>query len=97
MKNNLENNKKIYSSYEEIDTDLAIIRLEREIHYQKAILHFKKTKGTLAPDKLVTETINSFTGGFSGIVRSLSGLFILFLARRILRKSKYLARLFPTE
>lgn len=86
MKNNLENTKKIYSSYEEIDSELAIIRLEREIHCQKALLHFKKAKGSLTPDNLLTETINSFTGGFSGILSNFSGLIILYLIKRYFRR-----------
>jgi len=86
MKNNQENKKRIYSSYDEIDADLAIYRLEREIHYQKALLHLRKAKGSLAPDKLITETINSITGGFSGIFTSLAGLIIVYLAKRFLRR-----------
>lgn len=86
MKNNMENNKKIYSSYEEIDAELAVIKLEREIHYRKSLLHFKKAKSTLTPDKLLTETINSFTGGFSGILSSISGLIVLYLVKRFLRR-----------
>jgi hypothetical protein len=78
--------KKIYSSYEEIDAELAIFRLEREIHTKKIGLHLKNAKNTLTPDKLVSETINSITGGFPGILSSISGLLILYLAKRFLRR-----------
>ncbi len=78
--------KKIYSSYDQIDTDLAILRLEKEIHLKKAVIHLKNAQATLSPDKLVTETINSLTGGFSGIITSLSGLILLYLAKRFFRR-----------
>jgi hypothetical protein len=35
---------------------------------------------------LLTETINSFTGGFSGILSNFSGLIILYLIKRYFRR-----------
>lgn len=43
--------KKKYSSYKEIDQELAILKLEREINYKKIILNIDKTKEILLPSK----------------------------------------------
>ena len=45
---------KKYSSYAEIDADLKILRLEREIHYQKIVLGIDKTKESFMPSKSVS-------------------------------------------
>ena len=45
---------KKYSSYAEIDHDLKILKVEREIHYQKIILTLDKTKESLMPSKSVS-------------------------------------------
>ncbi len=42
---------KKYSSYAEIDHDLKILKVEREIHYQKIRLSVDKTKETFMPSK----------------------------------------------
>ena len=42
---------KKYSSYAEIDHDLKILTVEREIHYQKVVLSFDKTKESILPSK----------------------------------------------
>ena len=40
--------QKKYSSYADIDRDLEILKLEKEIHYQKLLLSVKKTKESLS-------------------------------------------------
>ena len=49
---------KIYSSYAEIDRELQILKLEKEIHLQKMFLSFEKTKDSLSPDNLIIELFN---------------------------------------
>ncbi|HEU0125365.1 MAG TPA: DUF6327 family protein, partial [Flavobacterium sp.] len=39
--------KKKYSSYAEIDKDLEILKLEKDINYQKLKLSFQKTKESI--------------------------------------------------
>lgn len=51
---------KKYSSYAEIDRDLEILKLEKEIHYQKLLLSFQKTKESFEPQNI----INSYLGSF---------------------------------
>lgn len=45
---------KKYSSYAQIDHDLKILKVEKEIHYQKIILTMDKTKESLMPSKTVS-------------------------------------------
>lgn len=45
--------KKKYSSYAEIDRDLEILKLEKEVNYQKLVLSFQKTKESITPQNMV--------------------------------------------
>ena len=42
---------KKYTSYAEIEHDLEILKLEKEIHYKKMQLSFEKTKESFMPSK----------------------------------------------
>jgi hypothetical protein len=44
---------KKYTSYAEIDRDLEILKLEKEINYQKLVLSFQKTKESITPQNIV--------------------------------------------
>ena len=52
-------NKK-YSSYAEIESDLEILKLEKEINYQKLILNLQKTKDSFTPQNLVSDFVGSY-------------------------------------
>jgi len=43
--------RKKYSSYAELDRDLEILKLEKEINYQKLVLSIQKTKESITPQK----------------------------------------------
>lgn len=51
--------KKIYSSYDEINRDLEILNLERKLHYQKVKRSFEDLKDDL--------TLPNLAEGFLGI------------------------------
>lgn len=63
--------KKIYSSYEEIDRELEILRLEKDIHAQKAELYLRKSKANLSPDYLVSESINAIAPKAQGMLQNI--------------------------
>ena len=67
--------KKKYSSYAEIERDLEILKLEKEINYQKMLLSIDKTKESILPSKSVTliGTIYQkvFTGTYGTILKML--------------------------
>jgi hypothetical protein len=50
---------KKYSSYDQINADLEIIKLEREIHLQHILLNVEKTKESLQPENLFQEVLAS--------------------------------------
>jgi hypothetical protein len=45
---------KKYSSYADIDRDLEILKLEKEISYNKMVLSFQKTKDSFTPQNIVS-------------------------------------------
>lgn len=45
---------KKYSSYADIDNDLEILKLEKEISYQKLVLSVQKAKDSVTPENIVS-------------------------------------------
>ncbi|WP_316634791.1 DUF6327 family protein [uncultured Flavobacterium sp.] len=56
---------KKYSSYAEIERDLEILKLEKEINYQKLVLSFQKTKESITPQNIVNGFLSSYKEYFS--------------------------------
>lgn len=69
----MENKK--YASYAEIERDLEILKLEKEINYQKLVLSFQKTKESITPENIVSGVFSSFkdyfTTSYSQILQSI--------------------------
>lgn len=66
---------KRYSSYAEIDRDLEILKVEKEIHYQKILLSIDKTKESFMPSKSVSfvgEVLQKATTGPIGTILKLA-------------------------
>ena len=62
---------KKYSSYAQIDNDLEILKIEKEIHYQKIVLSIEKTKESLVPSKsisFVADLYNKYLSGTYGTI-----------------------------
>ena len=59
---------KKYSSYAEIELDLQILKIEREIHYQKIVLSIDKTKESVLPSNTMALVGNVFKNMFSGTI-----------------------------
>ena len=60
----MENKK--YSSYAAIEQDLEILKLEKELYYQKMLLSIDKTKEIILPSKSVSFIGNLYQKVFSG-------------------------------
>ncbi len=57
---------KKYSSYKQIEEELEILKLERELYYQKALLSVEKAKESILPSKSVSLLGNLYQNVFSG-------------------------------
>ena len=66
---------KKYSSYAQINHDLEILKLEKEIHYKKMLLSIDKTRESFMPSKSLSFVNdlykNIFSGSFGTIVKVL--------------------------
>jgi len=51
---------KKYSSYAEIERDFEILKLEKDINYQKLVVSFQKTKESITPQNIVGGFFSSF-------------------------------------
>lgn len=78
--------KKKYSSYEEIERDLEVLKLEKEIHGRKAALHYERTKGYMSPEYIAKESVFAILPGLktysSGIASFLITLILKWIAGR---------------
>lgn len=45
---------KIYTSFEQLDRAIEISKIEREIHYQKIVLHAQRTKESFSTRNLLS-------------------------------------------
>ena len=57
---------KKYSSYAAIEQDLEILKLEKELYYQKMLLSIDKTKESILPSKSVSFIGNLYQKVLSG-------------------------------
>jgi hypothetical protein len=71
---------KVYHTYEEINKDLQILKVEKDLAYAKFKRSFEETKESLQPMNMIGETpkkVLNFIGAFSGPLKS-AGLAWLF-------------------
>ncbi|WHT40815.1 MULTISPECIES: DUF6327 family protein [Myroides] len=77
--------RKSYSSFEQINQDLQILRIEREIHYQKINLAFDELKEETAPQNLIKNTL----GSAGSLLRNSGGiqtLLVTSILKYVIRK-----------
>jgi hypothetical protein len=51
---------KKYSSYAEIDRELEILKLEKEISYKKLVLSFQKTSEVITPENIISSFLSPY-------------------------------------
>ncbi len=68
-------NVKRYNTFHEIDNDLKILKLQREIDKENLKLNYQSTKNNFYPTSLL--------GGFGGIVQKIA---ISMIAKKLLKK-----------
>ena len=70
---------KKYSSYAQIENDLEILKVEKELYYQKMLLSVEKTKETILPSKSISFVGNLYQKVFSGTYGTLLKLAIPYI------------------
>jgi hypothetical protein len=79
---------KKYTSYDEIDRELEILRLEKEINYQKLILTVQKTKENFTPQNLVSGFLGSYKTLFSSSYGTILNIAIPYIIKWIVNKKR---------
>lgn len=81
---------KKYSSYAQIDRELEILKIEKEISYQKLVFGIKKTKESFTPQNIVSGVIGSSLHAFSGNYGTLINMAIPYVTKALPFVSKAL-------
>jgi len=75
-----------YTSYSQIEQELEILKLEKEINYNKIKLGFEKAKDSIIPSSAVSVVGNLyktfFTGTYGVILKTLIPLGVNFFIKR---------------
>jgi hypothetical protein len=79
---------KKYTSYDEIDRELEILRLEKEINYQKLILTVQKTKESFTPQNLVSGFLGSYKTLFSSSYGTILNIAIPYIIKWIVNRKR---------
>ena len=79
---------KKYTSYDEINRELEILRLEKEINHQKLILTIKKTKESFTPQNLVSGFLGSYKTLFSSSYGTILNIAIPYIIKWIVNKKR---------
>jgi len=80
--------KKKYSSYAQIEHELEILKVEKEIHYQKMILSVEKTKESIFPSKTVSFLGNVYETVFSGTLGTVLKIAIPYLVSWFINRKR---------
>lgn len=79
---------KKYSSYAEIERDLEILKLEKEISYQKLVLSVQRTKESITPENIVNGFLSSFKEYFSNSYVSILQSVLPFVIGWFIKKKR---------
>ncbi|PAM92789.1 hypothetical protein B4N84_21905 [Flavobacterium sp. IR1] len=80
--------RKKYTSYAEIERDLEILKLEKEINYHKLVLNFQKTKESITPQYIVNGFFSSYKEYFSKSYPHILQSIFPFILKWILNKKR---------
>lgn len=68
---------KTYKTFKEVETDLEIFKVEKELAYQKFLVELDVTKESLMPKNIIGDTPRKVMGALSGPLKS-AALTLLF-------------------
>jgi hypothetical protein len=82
----MENKK--YSSFAQIEQELEILNVEKEIHYQRILLSIEKTKESILPSKTISFVGNVYDKMFSGSFGTILKIAIPYLFNWYLNRKR---------
>lgn len=77
-----------YSSYADIDRELEILKLDKEIKFQKVILGIQKTKESFEPQNLIKKFIGSYKSTLSTSYIEILQIGVPFLLKWFINKKR---------
>jgi hypothetical protein len=80
--------QKKYSSFAEIDRELEILKIEKDIHYQRLIYNVQKTKEGLEPMNLIKGFVSSTLSNFPSSLGTIFNLALPFIVKRFFNKKR---------
>ncbi len=82
----MENKK--YSSYAAIDRDLEILKLEKQISYQKLVLSIQKTRDTITPENIVAGFLAPYKEAIPNPFRSILQTIVPYLISYFINRKR---------
>ncbi|UFH36255.1 DUF6327 family protein [Flavobacterium acetivorans] len=79
---------KKYSSYAQIDRELEILKIEKEISYQKLVLSIQVTKDSFAPKNIARGLLGSFKTSLEGSYGTILNIAIPFILKWITNRKR---------
>ena len=72
---------KKYASYDQIELELQILKLEKEINYQKLVFSIQKTKESITPQNLLNGFLGSYKSSLSSSYGSILNIAIPYIIK----------------
>jgi hypothetical protein len=82
----MENRK--YSSYAAIDRDLEILKLEKQISYQKLVLSVQKTRDAITPENIVAGFLAPYKDSLPNTFRSILHTIVPYLISYFINRKR---------
>lgn len=76
---------KFYTSYEDIDRDLEILALEKEISFRKLAQSFDNVKDSISPSHLLGKLPQMAMGALGSLPGSVKSAGLAFLVKKIFK------------
>ncbi len=76
---------KVYNSYEEINRDLEILKVEKDLAYHKFKKDLDETKESLKPKNMIGETPKKILGVLGHLGGPIKGIAMTYLLKKIFK------------
>ncbi|MFD2908557.1 DUF6327 family protein [Flavobacterium ardleyense] len=79
---------KKYTSYAEIEQELAVLKLEKEINYNRIKLNFERTKESVVPFQAIAKVGNMYSNFISGPYGTILKIAVPFVIKWFVNKKR---------